>query len=101
MTVTFQAASWRSVATLLLVTGRSVCILPKFKSGNGAIVHLVRTVGQPHGAHRSVIARQSRIVGDAGGAVGLDRVVDDPQRHVRTGNLDHGDLELRGLVADL
>jgi len=53
---------------LPLVRSWSVCILPKFKSGNGAVVHLVRPVGQPHRAHRRIVPRQAGIVGNAGGA---------------------------------
>src|SRR5271155_2962170 len=52
--------------------GWSVCILPKFKSGNGAVVHLVRTVSQAHGAHVGVVLRQACILGDPGAAKGLD-----------------------------
>ena len=38
---------------LPLVFAGRVCILPKFKPGNGAIVDLVRTVGEPQGAHQA------------------------------------------------
>src|SRR5207245_4802810 len=62
---------------LPFLMGRSVCILPKFKSGNGAIMDLVRPVGEAHGAHRCLVARKARIVGNAGGAERLDRVADD------------------------
>src|SRR5271169_1431028 len=63
-------------AVSLMRSGR-VCILPKFKSGNGAVMDLVRPVGEPHRAHRGVVPRQPRIVGDAGCAECLDGVVDD------------------------
>src|SRR5438445_343280 len=53
---------------LPFLMGRSVCILPKFKSGNGAIMDLVRPVGEAHRAHRGVVARKARIVGNASGA---------------------------------
>src|SRR5882757_6414466 len=62
---------------------------------------LVRAVRQAHRAHRGVIARQTRIVGDAGGTERLNGVVDDLERHVGRRYLDHGDLELRRFVADL
>src|SRR5215472_12955027 len=45
-----------------LMIGRSVCILPKFKSGNGAVMHLVRTIGQAHGAHVGVVLGKARIL---------------------------------------
>src|SRR5262249_42037575 len=67
---------------------RSVCILPKFKSGNGTVVHLVGTVGETHGAHRRVVARQPRILGDAGATKRLNRLIDDFQRHIGGCNLD-------------
>src|SRR6185436_8936773 len=60
----------------------SVLILPKFKSGNGAVVHLVRTVGEPQRADAGISLGEPRIVRDAAAAIGLDRVVDDLQRHV-------------------
>ena len=64
-------------------------------------MHLVRTVRQPQRADMGVGVGETRIVGHAGAAERLDRVVDDLQRHVRRGDLDHCDLKLRGLVADL
>src|SRR3954469_18751735 len=79
---------------------RSVCILPKFKSGNGAVMHLVRTIREAERPDMGIILCQAGLVGDAAAAVSLDRIVDDPQRHVRGGDLDHRDLGLRGLVAD-
>ena len=80
---------------------RSVCILPKFKSGNGAVMNLVRTVGKTQRANAGIGLGKASVVGDAAAAPRLDCVVDDLQRHVRRRHLDHGDLELRGLVADL
>src|SRR4051794_37164919 len=80
---------------------RSVCILPKFKSGNGAIVHLVRTVCQTERTDMGIILCQAGLVGDTAAAIGLDRIVDDLQRHVGSRDLDHRDLGLRGLVTDL
>src|SRR6186713_3024424 len=84
----------------LLVIGR-IGILPNLKSGNGAIVHLVRTVGETQRANARVVLGKAGFVGDARAAKSLDRLVDDLQRHVGRCDLDHGDLGLRGLVADL
>src|ERR1700676_5002030 len=58
-----------------LMRSGSVCILPKFKSGNGAVMDLVRPVGEAHRAHRGIIPRKAGIVGNAGGAERLDGVV--------------------------
>src|SRR3546814_14549235 len=44
---------------------------------------------------------QPEVLGHAGAAMRLDRIVDDLQRHVRRLNLDHRDLGRRSLVADL
>ncbi len=62
---------------------------------------LVRTVGKAQGADAGIGLGEARVVGNAAAAPGLDRIVDDLQRHVRRRHLDHGDFELRGLVADL
>src|SRR6476661_5731542 len=75
-TMTLPHPSWGAPSAAPPLV-RLVCILPKFKSGNGAVMHLVRAIGQAHGAHRGVVARQARIVGNAAAAIGLDRVVDD------------------------
>ena len=48
------------IRKLPLVRSGSVCILPKFKSGNGAVMDLVRTVGEPHRAHRGIVPGQTR-----------------------------------------
>ena len=61
----------------------------------------VRPVGEAHRAHRGVVARKACLVGNTGTAERLDRIVDDLQRHVGRRHLDHGDLKLGGLVADL
>src|SRR5260221_4425396 len=74
---------------LPLMRSGSVCILPKFKSGNGAVMDLVPTVRQPHGAHPGIIARQTRVVGDAGVAERLAGVVDAFHGHVGRRHLDH------------
>src|SRR3984893_17780497 len=84
-----------------LVRSGSVCILPKSRSGKGAFMALVRPVRQPQRANTGIGLGEPRLVGDTGPAVRLNRVVDDLQRHVGGRHLDHGDLELRGLVADL
>src|SRR5258705_11647045 len=95
-TVTLPLGLLGSAAWVLpLVSGRSVLILPKFKSGNGAIVDLVRAIGQAHGAHRGIVARQPCVIGNAAATIGLDRLVDDLQRHVGRRDLDHVDFELR------
>ena len=70
-------------------------------SGDGAVVHLVGTVGQSQGALAGVAMREAEIAGDPAAAVGLDGVVDDPQRHLRRGDLDHRDFQPRDLVAGL
>src|SRR5271165_640299 len=80
---------------------RRVCILPKFKSGNGTAVDFIGAIRQTHGAHGSIVARKPGLVGDAGAAESLDRLVEDLQRHPGGGDLDHGDFELGALVADL
>src|ERR1700676_3691392 len=77
-----------------LMRSGSVCILPKFKSGNGAVMDLVRPVGEAHRAHRGVVPCEPGVVGYTRGAERLDRVVDDLQRHIGRRYLDHGDLEL-------
>src|SRR3979490_736282 len=64
---------------LPLVRSGRVCILPKFKSGNGAVMDLVRAVREAHRAHRGVIARKTGIVGNAGGTERLNGVVDHLQ----------------------
>ena len=54
-------------------------------------VHLVGPVGEAHRALRGVQARERRPVGDAGGAVDLDRLVDDgadPLGHERLHRAD-------------
>jgi hypothetical protein len=44
---------------------------------------------------------ERRVLGHPGAAEGLDGPVDDGERHVRRDDLDHRDLGLGGLVADL
>src|SRR3984885_12027762 len=90
-TMTLPWIYWGASAGAPLMRSGSVCILPKFKSGNGAVMDLVRAVGEAHRPHRGIIPGETRIVGDAGGAVRLDGVVDDPKRHVGRRHLDHGD----------
>src|SRR3954471_22904818 len=64
-----------------LMTGR-VCILPNLEPGNGAIVHLVRAVGETERADVGVVLGKAGFVRDACTAEGLDRLIDDLQRHV-------------------
>ena len=44
---------------------RSVLILPKFKSGNGAVMHLVRAVGEAERADAGIGLGEPRIIRDA------------------------------------
>src|SRR5690606_34460701 len=65
-----------------------------------ALVDLVRAVGD---AQRPLVgpeAGEREVVGHAAAAVDLDRPVDDLERHVRSLDLDRGDLGAGLLVAD-
>src|SRR4051794_7745315 len=79
---------------------RLVGVFLHLEPGDGAVVHLVGTVGKPERADSGIVLGETGLVRDAGAAERLDRVVDDLERHVGGGDLDHGDLALRGLVAD-
>src|SRR5438876_12303152 len=70
---------------------RSVCILPKFKSGNGAVMHLVRTISQAERTDMGIIPRQAGLAGGSAAAVRPDGIVAGPQPHVRGCRVDHRD----------
>ncbi|ACG79582.1 regulatory protein, TetR [Phenylobacterium zucineum HLK1] len=81
--------------------GLQVAVAGHLQPGDGAVVDLVGTVGQPQGPLVGVGARQAEVVGDPGPAVRLDGIVDHLQRHGRRLDLDHGDLQSGDLVAGL
>src|SRR5438270_1678611 len=72
----------------------------QFLARQRELVHLVGTVGQTKRTQVRPHAGQREIVGNAAAAVDLDRPVDDPQRDLRHGELDPGDLDAGMLVAD-
>ena len=80
---------------------RALVYLAHLKPGDGAAVHFVGTIGQTQRADMRIHARQARIARHAHAAMRLDGIVDHTQRDPRRRHFDHGDLELRGLVADL
>ena len=61
----------------------------------------VRTVGDAQRALAGVHLGETEVLRNTAAAVGLDRIVDDLERHVGRLDLDHRDLGLGGLVADL
>ena len=64
-------------------------------------MHFVRAVGEAQRADMGVGVRQPGVGRHAPAAMRLDRVIDYAQCHARRRHLDHGDLELRRLVAGL
>ena len=53
-------------------------VLAQLQLADLVAVHLVRAVGEAQRARVGVGAGEEEVVGDAGGAVGLDRPVDAP-----------------------
>ena len=94
-------AGKRSLGRRAHASGPALVWRREFQPRDRAVVDLVRPVGEAQRAHVRVGAGEIEIVGDAAAAMRLDRVVDDLERHARRGDLDHRDLELGGLRADL
>src|SRR4029453_17925504 len=63
-------------------------------------VYLVGAVGQAKRPRAGPHAGELEVVRHAAATVCLDRPVDHLERHVGRGDLDHGDLLARHLVAD-
>ena len=76
-------------------------MLGKLDPGDGAVVDFVGAVRQAQRSDSRPALRQLEILRNARPAMGLDGVVDDPQRHVGGVDLDHRDLGGGGLVAGL
>src|SRR5262245_11346076 len=72
----------------------------QFEFGDRLQVHFVGSVGQSQRARHRPRGSETKIGTHAGPTVRLDRSIDDPQRHVRRYDLDHGDFGSRLFVAD-
>src|SRR3712207_501673 len=59
------------------------CVLREHDPGGRRVVHLVRAVAEAQGANARQALRQLEVLAAAGAAMGLNGVVDDPERHVR------------------
>src|SRR5262249_29218041 len=68
----------------------------QFGAGQGVFVDLVRPVSEAQGADARVGRRQRKVLRQAGGAVDLDGLVEDPLHGLRGGDLDRLDLGVRG-----
>jgi len=77
-----------------------VSVFAQFLTGDGALVHLVRAVGEAQRAQVRPRQGKREVVGHPAAAVHLNRSVDDRQRDLRSRHLDRRDLRLRCLVAD-
>src|SRR3954447_15543865 len=78
----------------------SVRVAAEFGARGGALVHLVRAVRQPQSAGVRPEHGQRGVAADAGTAVHLDRLVEDPLDRARNRDLDGLDLGVRTRVAD-
>src|SRR6478609_1534863 len=68
--------------------------------GEGVLVHLVGTVGEAQRADAGEGGGELGVLAEPGGAVGLDRLVEDPFDGLGRRDLDRLDLRVRTLVAD-
>src|SRR4051794_40047129 len=60
----------------------------KLTSGDGALVHLIGSVGEAQGAGVGPHGGEGEVAADAAAAVSLDGAVDDVQRHAGGDDLD-------------
>ena len=67
----------------------------QFAAGQGTPAHLVRAVGQACRGRVRPELGQHEVLAHPGGAVHLDRLVEDPLHSGRCGNLDGLDLGVR------
>src|SRR5258706_13331220 len=92
-----KGAASRSGAMSLRMPG-SLRMPSELEAPDLVEVHLVGAVGEPQGARARVRVRQAEVVADAGGAVLLDRPVEDLAAHDPRGPLYHGGFGCRRLV---
>ena len=78
----------------------NVGVLLELNPRNRPAMNFIRAVSETQGSDSGITIGEAEIFRDAAAAMGLDRVVNDLERDTRRGDLDHGDLALRHLVAN-
>jgi hypothetical protein len=78
-----------------------VGVFPHFEARDRPTVDFVRAVGEPKRADICIGIRKAGVRGHTHAAMGLDRVIDHAECHSWRRDLDHRNLEPRGLVANL